>query len=280
MIPVLDRPRAFRVTAAAGSGGRPAVKARFSILVKSMTRWQRVTLSSTRSRLNQVTMNSPWPLLQPLLEHFGIAVAAVTGVLAARGKRIDLFGVLVLALVTAFGGGTVRDILVGDTPVVWLRNSAYLLNASATAVLAFFIARVWDLPRQVLLVADAFALALFTLIGARKGLALGFSAPVTVLLGVVTGVAGGIVRDVLLGEVPLVFQPEIHLYATAAMCGAGLFICLCRNGVSEPVATPLGVGLVLVLRLAAIRWRLSLPVYEPYQPGRAEAKEQDANIRH
>jgi uncharacterized membrane protein YeiH len=203
------------------------------------------------------------PALQPWLEHFGIAVAAVTGALAARGKQIDLFGVLVLALVTAFGGGTVRDLLVGDLPVVWLRNAAFLLNASATAVLAFFIARVWDLPGQVLLVADAFALAMFTLLGARKGASLGFSAPVTVLLGVVTGVAGGIVRDVLLGEVPLVFQPRIRLYATAATCGAAAFATLTRAGVSGPVATPIGVAVVLGLRLAAIRWRLTLPVFEP-----------------
>jgi uncharacterized membrane protein YeiH len=201
------------------------------------------------------------PLQQPL-EHFGIAVAAVTGVLAARGKRIDLFGVLVLALVTAFGGGSVRDLLVGDTPVVWLRSSTFLFNALATAMLTFFIARLWNLPRQVLLVADAFAMALFTMIGARKGVVLEFSAAVAVLLGVVTGVAGGILRDVLIGEVPLVFQPEIHLYATAAMAGAIVFTVLDRLGVIEPVATVVGVALVFGLRLAGIRWRLSLPVFE------------------
>jgi uncharacterized membrane protein YeiH len=201
------------------------------------------------------------PLQQPL-EHFGVAVAAVTGVLAAHGKRIDLFGVLVLALVTAFGGGTVRDLLVGDTPVVWLRSSTFLFNASVTALLTFFIARLWNLPRQVLLVADAFALALFTMIGARKGVVLEFSAPVAVLLGVITGVAGGILRDVLIGEVPLVFQPEIHLYATAAMAGAIVFTVLGRLGVREPVSTVVGVTLVFGLRLAGIRWRLSLPVFE------------------
>jgi uncharacterized membrane protein YeiH len=201
------------------------------------------------------------PLQQPL-EHFGVAVAAVTGVLAAHGKRIDLFGVLVLALVTAFGGGTVRDLLVGDTPVVWLRSSTFLFNASVTALLTFFIARLWNLPRQVLLVADAFALALFTMIGARKGVVLEFSAPVAVLLGVITGVAGGILRDVLIGEVPLVFQPEIHLYATAAMAGAIVFTVLGRLGVMEPVSTLAGVTLVFGLRLAGIRWRLSLPVFE------------------
>ena len=206
------------------------------------------------------------PTLQQGLEHFGIAVAAVTGVLAARGKRIDLFGVLVLALVTAFGGGTVRDLLVGDTPVVWLRSPAYLFNASLTALVTFFIARRWHLPAQVLLVADAFALALFTMIGARKGIVLDFAPSVAVLLGVVTGVAGGILRDVLLGEVPLVFQPEIRLYATAAMAGAVVFVILRRVGVEDSVATPAGVALVLGLRLAAIRWRVSLPVFQPRAP--------------
>src|SRR6185436_13843801 len=124
------------------------------------------------------------------------------------------------ALVTAFGGGTVRDVLVNDLPPVWLRVPDYLLNATLTAVAAFFIVRLRALPRGALLVADAFALALFTMIGTRKGVALEFSASVAVLLGVVTGVAGGILRDVLTGDVPLVFQPQIHLYATAALCGA------------------------------------------------------------
>ncbi|HTI98893.1 MAG TPA: trimeric intracellular cation channel family protein [Dongiaceae bacterium] len=205
-------------------------------------------------------------LLQQILEHFGIAVAAVTGVLAARGKHIDLFGALVLGLVTAFGGGTVRDLMVGDLPVVWLRGPAYLLNAVSAALLTFFVARVWLLPRQVLLVADAFALALFTMIGARKGVALHLSGSVAVFLGVVTGVAGGMLRDVLVGEMPLVFQPAIHLYATAAMIGAVVFTVLCHLGVPYPVATPIGVLLVLGLRLAGIRWRLSLPMFEPQEP--------------
>jgi uncharacterized membrane protein YeiH len=199
-------------------------------------------------------------MLQFLLEHFGISVAAITGVLAARGKRIDLFGVLVLALVTAFGGGTVRDLLVGDLPVVWLRSPGYLLNASITALATFFAARLWDFPRQVLLVADAFALALFTMIGAHKGVTLGFSLPVTVLLGVVTGVAGGIVRDVLIGEVPIVFQPEIRLYATAALCGAIVFNLLVHHG-QERIATPVRIAVVLGLRLAGIRWGISLPMF-------------------
>lgn len=202
-------------------------------------------------------------ILQLALEHVGIGVAALTGVLAARGKRIDLFGVLVLALVTAFGGGTVRDVLVGDLPPVWLRAPDYLLNASVTAIAAFFIVRLRPLPRTVLLVADACALALFTLIGTRKGVALDFAPSVAVLLGVVTGVAGGILRDVLTGHVPLVFQPEIHLYATAALAGAIAYVSLQAWRVDESTATWVASVVVLALRLAGIRWRISLPIFEP-----------------
>lgn len=206
-------------------------------------------------------MNTPL-VTQSVLEHFGIAVAAITGVLAARGKRIDLFGVLVLALVTAYGGGTVRDVLMGDLPPVWLRTSAYLQNATATALATFFIIRHRSLPGRVLLVADAFALALFTIIGVRKGIDVGFTPSVAILLGIVTGVAGGILRDVLLGEVPLVFRPEIHLYATAALGGASLYVGLHAAGVTEQLATTAGVIITLALRLAGIRWKISLPLLE------------------
>lgn len=199
---------------------------------------------------------------QSVLEHFGIAVAAVTGVLAARGKRIDLFGVLVLALVTAYGGGTVRDVLMGDLPPVWLRSPAYLLNATTTALATFVIVRFTSLPERGLVVADAFALAFFTIIGVRKGIAVGFAPSVAILLGIITGVAGGILRDVLIGEVPLVFRREIHLYATAGLGGASLYVILQRAGAPESFAASASLLFTLALRLAGIRWKISLPVLE------------------
>ncbi|HTD65731.1 MAG TPA: trimeric intracellular cation channel family protein [Candidatus Limnocylindria bacterium] len=200
--------------------------------------------------------------VQTWLEHFGVAVSAISGVLAARGKRVDLFGVLVLALVTAFGGGTVRDVLVGDLPVVWIRQPAFLLNATAIALITFFARRIRELPRSVLLVADAFALALFTIVGTRTGVALDFAPPVAVLLGVITGVAGGIVRDVLTGEVPLVFQPQIYLYATAALTGATAFVTLLHWWPNQAALTVICTVLILGMRLAGIRLKLSLPVLD------------------
>jgi uncharacterized membrane protein YeiH len=204
-------------------------------------------------------MNLPPPLL---LDHLGVAVGAMSGVLGARGKQIDLFGVLVLAIVTAFGGATVRDVLVGDLPVVWLRGPWLLVNATLVGLLTFIVARWHEPPRRAFLVVDAFVLAAFAMIGTRKGLTLGFSAPICVLLGVITGIAGGILRDVLMREVPVVFRSEIHLYATAALFGAALCVVLRLTGVSEMIALFAGGGLVLLLRLAAIRWKLSLPLFE------------------
>jgi uncharacterized membrane protein YeiH len=200
-------------------------------------------------------------LVQALLEHAGTSVSAISGVLAAKGKRIDLFGVLVLALVTAFGGGTARDLLVGDAPVAWLRGPALLLNATITALVIFAVARLAHLPRRALLVADAGALAIFAILGTSKGLAFHFSAPVAILLGVVTGIAGGIVRDVLTGEVPLVFRPEIRLYATAALAGSVAFVALIP-ALGESASMLLGAATVLALRLIAMQWKISLPVFD------------------
>ena len=203
--------------------------------------------------------------MQLWLEHFGVAVSAISGVLAGRGKRVDLFGVLVLALVTAFGGGTLRDLLVGDLPVVWLREPVLLLNATVVALLTFFMRRVRELPRGFLLVADAFALALFTIVGTRKGVAMNFDAPVAVMLGVITGVAGGILRDVLTGEVPMVFRPQIYLYATAALLGGTAFVVANHWWPNQPAVTVLCTALILTLRLVGIRLKLSLPVLEEGQ---------------
>jgi uncharacterized membrane protein YeiH len=200
-----------------------------------------------------------------LLEHFAVAVCAITGVLAARGKRLDLFGVVVLALVTAVGGGTLRDVLLDIVPVFWVADPNYILTAIGVALLTFLVARVRELPAQALLVADAFGLALFTIIGVEKSLAVDAPASVAVVLGVLTGIAGGMLRDVLTGEIPLVFRKEIYLYATASLGGALLFVGLQHFAPSEPFNRLLAMALILGLRLAAIRWKLTLPLFEPHR---------------
>lgn len=201
--------------------------------------------------------------MQHILEHIGVSIAAITGILAARGKQVDLFGVIVLALVTAVGGGTIRDLAIGDTPVFWARNPGFLINGSITAVVTFYLVRYRDLPSTVLMVADAFALALFTMVGTRKGLAFTGSAPIAVVMGVITGVAGGMLRDLLTGEIPLVFRPQIYLYATAAFFGASGFVLLDHFALDPKMNMIVGTVATLLLRLIGIRWRLRLPLYRP-----------------
>jgi len=196
-----------------------------------------------------------------LFEHFGVAVSAVSGVLAAGGKRIDLFGVIVLALVTALGGGTLRDLVLGSSPVFWIQDPNYVATALVTAVVAFFIARRWAMPPKSLAIADAFALAFFTIVGSAKGLSCQAGNFNAVVLGVMTGVAGGILRDVLVGEIPLVFRRETYLYATASFFGATAFVSAEHWLPGNPTNRWMGTAVVLVLRLTAIQWKWSLPVF-------------------
>lgn len=199
--------------------------------------------------------------LQLFLEHFAVAVSAVSGVLAARGKRVDLFGVIVLAVVTAFGGGTTRDLLLGDLPVFWVARPEYLYNAIIAAVVTFFLVRYRTLQGDGLLVADAFSLALFAVVGTQKALVFQTDPVVAAAMGVVTGVVGGMMRDVLLMEIPLVFRKEIYFYATAALCGAVVYLALNQWRTQAPSNMVIAVGITLLLRLASIKYKLSLPVF-------------------
>ncbi len=201
-------------------------------------------------------------ILQAVIDHFGVTVASISGVLAARGRHIDLFGIVVLAMVTAFGGGTIRDVTLGDVPVFWVRDFGFIGNAAATAVAAFYVARFFDFRSSVLMVADALVLAIFTMAGAEKAMAYHTTPGAVVVMGVTTGVAGGIVRDLLTGQVPLVFRREIFLYATASFLGAFSFLLVELAGASAKVSVLAGLVVTLGVRLAGIRWRIALPLFE------------------
>lgn len=198
-----------------------------------------------------------------LLDLFGVAVFAVTGALAAGKKKMDLFGVVVLALATALGGGTVRDVILGTYPVFWISDPTYIFVGTAAAISIFFLARFRRPPAKALMFADAFGLAIFTVIGTEKAISLGVPGSIAVIMGVMTGVAGGIIRDMLSGEVPLVLKAEI--YATASLCGAITFAILTKHFPAMPLAAPTAITVILALRLTAIHWKLSLPVFPSYK---------------
>lgn len=198
-------------------------------------------------------------LLRYLSEHLAVAVCAVTGVLAGTNKRVDLFGVIVLALVTALGGGTLRDLILGIEPF-WAADATFVLSAIGAAGITFIAERYWNTPRALLLIADACGLALFTMVGTERAIVHGEGNIVAVVLGVMTGVAGGMIRDLLTGEVPLVLRSGVYLYATAALCGAITYVVLAGRLELWTVQT-LAILMTLAMRLAAIRWRLKLPEF-------------------
>lgn len=191
-------------------------------------------------------------MLLEVLDLCGVAVFAISGVASARRARMDLFGILVVAVITAIGGGTLRDLLLGRLPVFWVDDATPLAVIAATVALALAYARWWPLPTQVLYLADTGGLALFTISGTKTALALGAGWHAAIVMGMLTGCAGGVLRDVLCGEVPYLLRREI--YATAALAGAGLYLLLLGLGLPEQAATLIGMATVAAVRLIT-RWR-------------------------
>ena len=188
----------------------------------------------------------------------GVAVFSVSGVLAARSKGLDLLGVVVIAAITAVGGGTLRDLLLNRYPIFWITDAQYLTVIIASALATVAYVRVRPLPGNALLVADAGGLALFALSGAQVAEAAKCSPIIVVLMGTMTGVAGGILRDVITAQVPLILRRDI--YATAAIVGVALYLLLQACGLQRSWAFGAGMVVVVVLRLLAIRFGLQLPI--------------------
>ena len=190
-----------------------------------------------------------------------VAVSALTGVLDSSRKNMDLIGALLVGIATALGGGTIRDLLL-DRNVFWVVDQLYLMAAASTSLLTFFLARTVPVPPRLFLIPDALGLALFTIVGTQVSLQ--WHAPwlVASLMGVITGVMGGVLRDILCNDVPLVFLKG-ELYATAAWLGALALIGLQAVGVSSVNASWVAMAIVLVLRLLAMRFNLTLPAFGP-----------------
>ncbi len=195
-----------------------------------------------------------------LLDLAGVAVFAISGALAAGRNRLDLFGVVVIALVTAIGGGTIRDLLLDRHPIFWISDVSYLIVIFAATVLTIIWVRIRQPPFAALLVADALGLALFAISGAQITERLALPAVVIVMMGTITGVAGGMIRDVLTAQIPLVLRKGT-LYASTAVAGIIVYLSLQSLGLARPTASAAGMLTVAALRFASIAWGLSLPVF-------------------
>lgn len=192
-----------------------------------------------------------------LIEILGTISFAVSGSFAAMQKRLDPFGVLTIAFVTAIGGGTVRDILLGDTPVAWLRNVNYCLLILLTSLIALIFKHTVKRFKTTLFLFDSLGLGLFTLVGVQKGIKFGLEPGMCIALGTMTGCFGGIIRDTLLNTIPLIFRKEI--YATACIIGGAFYFAMLYISITPDIAKAIAILFICVLRIVVVRYKLSLP---------------------
>lgn len=196
--------------------------------------------------------------LEPVLELVGVFVGAMSGALAAVRKQFDVFGILVLGWAAGLGGGMLRDVLIGAVPPVGISNWRFIVTAMAGATLIYFFHPRLERARRFIVVLDAGALALFSVVGTVKGLEYGTTLTAAVLVGVMTGVGGGVLRDLLSGEVPVVLHHR-QLYAIPAVLGSSVTAFLWWLGVVTPAASVAVVLAVFGLRVGALRFHLKAP---------------------
>ncbi len=204
------------------------------------------------------------PILE-ILDYAGVAVFAATGALSASRKQLDIIGYLFLASVTGIGGGTMRDVVLGATPVFWVTNPTYLLVCATVAVILFFTAHLFGSRYRVLVWLDAIGLSAYCVMGAAKGFAATGSAGVALVTGMLTATFGGILRDLLAGEPSVLLRPEV--YVTAALIGAGAFVLATMAGLPLAAASTLGVISAFAVRGGALKFGWTLPTGKA-QPGR------------
>ncbi|MEO6135043.1 MAG: trimeric intracellular cation channel family protein [Ginsengibacter sp.] len=193
-----------------------------------------------------------------IIDILGTVAFAVSGVYAALQKRLDVFGVLIIAFITAIGGGTVRDMMIGDLPVSWIRNINYsLIILSSVIVVIIFKDSIFKNFQKTLLVFDSIGLGFFTILGLQKGLAFGLHPGICIALGTVTGCFGGIIRDISLNNIPLIFEKEI--YATACIVGGSVYILLGYTNINVEINEAISILIVFLVRILSVHFQWELP---------------------
>lgn len=192
-----------------------------------------------------------------LIDLLGIISFAISGVFAAMQRRLDIFGILVMAFVTALGGGTVRDILIGDFPVQWMLNLNYPVIITLSAMVTVVFHKIIRNLEKFLLVFDALGLGFFTILGLEKGIAYGLHPGICIMLGTITACFGGVIRDIALNKIPLVFQREI--YATACIAGSGLYFLLLQTDMNKSWLDVICITVIFTIRILSLLFKLELP---------------------
>ncbi|WP_285058936.1 trimeric intracellular cation channel family protein [Pedobacter ginsengisoli] len=193
------------------------------------------------------------------IEILGTISFAISGSFAAMQRRLDPFGVLIIAFVTSIGGGTVRDLLLGDTPVAWMRDVNYCLLILLSSIATIFFKTHIKKFKVTLFLFDSMGLGLFTILGVQKGISFGLSPGICIALGTITGCFGGIIRDTLLNTIPLIFRKEV--YATACILGGLLYFLLLYFDLKEDIAKVVVIAAIFAFRIVVVRYKVALPKF-------------------
>lgn len=192
-----------------------------------------------------------------VIDILGTIAFAISGVLVAMEKKLDLFGVIIIAFVTAIGGGTLRDMLIGNTPVVWMRELTYVIVVLSTVFVAILCSKQLRHLRKTLFLFDTLGIGLFTMVGVEKGLQAGLLPVMCIALGTITACFGGVIRDILCNTIPVIFRKEI--YATACILGALSYFILRELPFTEEYAYSAAILIIIGVRLLAVKFRIALP---------------------
>jgi uncharacterized membrane protein YeiH len=195
-----------------------------------------------------------------IIDILGTVAFAISGVLTAMHKRLDLFGIFIIAFVTSVGGGTLRDVLL-DVNIVWMHNMTYVYVIFFSAVFAIIFRNKLNYFRRTLFLFDTIGIALFTMVGIEKGVQLGLHPIICVSLGTMSACFGGVIRDILCNEIPIIFRKEI--YATACILGGIFYFLLELTPIGPDWIVVISGSIVIVVRLLAVKFKLSLPSVYP-----------------
>ena len=192
-----------------------------------------------------------------LMDLLGTVAFAISGVLVAMDKRLDLFGVFIIAFVTAVGGGTLRDLLIGNTPVAWMLESTYIITIIGTVILAIIFREKIRYLRKSLFLFDTLGIGLYTMVGIEKGLNADLLPVMCIILGTITASFGGVIRDILCNEIPVIFRKEV--YATACVVGGLSYFLLRKLPLSDEYVYLASILIVIGIRLVAVKFKIALP---------------------
>ncbi|PKH67160.1 hypothetical protein CXF59_08965 [Flavobacterium sp. ALD4] len=195
-----------------------------------------------------------------LLDIIGTIAFALSGALTAMSKKLDLFGVFIIAFVTAVGGGTLRDVMIGTTPVGWMLDLEYVYVICLSFGLALLFRKKFERLRTSLFLFDTIGLGVFTLIGLEKGINIGLHPIVCIALGTMTACFGGVIRDILCAEIPVIFRKEI--YATICILGGIIFFILRKFNLDNDILYLISSLVIIVVRLMAVKFKWYLPTLE------------------